>query len=125
MDITGSIQGALNQANQASRLAEAEKAKARKTELDRLRDARRQYIATQEEVAESQALRGARAAGDREQSDGQDARDQYEGHHLLSDDPAAATPRRTPPKALPKGDARPPAVPPDQAGSGQLIDLEA
>lgn len=87
MDISGSIQGSFNQAHQAARLTEAEKARTRKAEQDRLRDARRQYIATHEEVPQTQTLSGSQVNPNREPSDGEDARDQYEEHALLSGSP--------------------------------------
>lgn len=84
MDVSGSIQGSFNQAHQAAHLTEAEKARTRKAEQDRLRDARRQYIATHEEVAQTQTLSGSQVEPNREPSDGEDARDQYEEHDLLA-----------------------------------------
>ena len=124
MDIAGSIQGAFNQANQASRQAEAERAKNRKAEQDRVRDARRQYISTQEEVVQTQTLRGSRVDPDPEATDGQDARDQYEGHRQLTDDVIKSAPARTPPVGR-KVDRTSDSVLPSDDGSGSLIDLEA
>lgn len=124
MDIAGNIQGAFNLANQASRLTEADKAKARKAEQDRVRDARRHYISTQEEVVQTQTLRGSRVDPDREQSDGQDARDQYEGHELLTDEEIERAPARKPPKAAHQDGPQSKDGAADD-GSGHLVDLEA
>jgi hypothetical protein len=114
-DITSGIQGTFNQAHLAGRAAEAENARRRKAEQDRVRDARRRYVTTQEEVAQAQTLRDSRVDADKDGSDGQDARDCYESHQDLAGSDL--------PQASPA--APPHAPPPPDAASGNLIDIEA
>ena len=122
-DISSGIQGTFNQANLASRRAEAEKARARNTEDERVRDIRRRFVTTQEEVQEARDPRGARVNPDKENTDGQDARDQYEAH----DEMTADTPPHDPDaddRSRKPDDERDDATPTDD-DSGNLIDIEA
>lgn len=122
-DVAGNIQGAFNQANLAGRLSNAERSKARKGKEDRVRDAERRFITTQEEVSQAQSLHGRRIESEKEQSDGQDARDQYDAH-----DDMLARLAEHPPKAGADAAGEDASVdlrkPPD-ADSGNLIDIEA
>lgn len=121
VDIGSGIQGTFNQAHLASRRAEADKAKDRRGEEDRVRDARKRFIVVQEEVAQAQTLRGRRVEPDKEQSNGRDARDQYETHDELAAEPAQDDRATDPadPEARQAGDT------PPEAASGHLIDIEA
>jgi hypothetical protein len=121
-DVAGNIQGALNQANLASRLSNAERSKARKGEEDRIRDARQRFITTQEEVSQAQTLHGRRIESEKEQSDGQDARDQYDAHSDM-----LARRAEHPPKVEDDAgdDASGGRTKPPEADSGNLIDIEA
>jgi hypothetical protein len=122
VDIGSGIQGTFNQAPLAGRRAEAEKARDRKVQQDRLRDARRRFITTQEEVRQAQMRRDMRVDPDKDGTSGQDARDQYESHDELTgrdradDKPQAATrenPDQDDEQTTPEDD------------SGHLIDIEA
>ena len=124
-DIGSGIVGSFNQANLASRLADAEKARARKVEEDRLREARRRVISTQEAVDETRALSGRRVEPDKEGSHGQDARDQYEAHG--GSDRADSGDRGEKPAAGERPADASPTEPrrPLDLDSGHLVDLEA
>ena len=121
-DIGSGIVGSFNQATLASRRAEEEKTRARRTEEDRVREARQRFIAAQEEVAQAQTLHGTRVEPDKEESAGREARDQYESHEELERRRRQITPARTPPprQRSPEEETRPAA-----GDSGHLIDLEA
>jgi len=121
-DISSGIQGTFNQANLASRRAEAEKARARKGEDERVRDARRRFVTTQEEVQEARDPRGARVDPDKENTHGQDARDQYDAHDEMT---AAAQQRDRDTDATRQSDQEGDDALPPEADSGHLIDIEA
>jgi hypothetical protein len=120
-DISSGIAGSFNQAAQASRLAESEKARTRRTEDDRIREARKRFAVAQEEVSQTETLRGSRVDPDKEETSGRDARDQYEAHDEFLEHRRQVTPARTPPRQ--KTAPQEPGV--GSGDSGQLIDLEA
>ena len=115
------IAGSFNQANLASRAADVEKNRARLTEEQRLREARKRFAAVQEEVAQTETLRGRRVEPDKEETDGQDAHDQYESHEELS---RRQTKPRKPPQLDLRGRQADQGQAPDSS-SGHIIDLEA
>lgn len=122
VDIGSAISGTFNQATLASRRAEADKARAHAAEEERLREARKRFVATQEEVAQTETLRGMRVEPDKERSEGQEARDQYEAHRELN--------KRRPPPRLEQPSDNPPGPPaetdkPPDSETGHIIDLEA
>ena len=120
-DIGSGIAGTFNQANLAAQRAEVENSRTRKSQQQRTSEARRRYVAAQEEVEEAQTLRGRRIEPDKEGSCGRDARDQYESHDQFTGQQKSAEPH---------GDTSGPADEPipdagDDAESGHLIDIEA
>lgn len=121
VDIGSSIIGSLNQANLASRRTEAEKARARKAEDDRVRDARKRFIITQEEVAQAQTLRGSRVEPDKEDTHGRAARDIYEAHDTLAGQPALKHDKASEAADAAETNQKPLL----EADSGHLIDIEA
>ncbi|NIA20853.1 MAG: hypothetical protein GWP05_02540 [Anaerolineaceae bacterium] len=120
-DIGSGIVGTFNQANLATRRAEAENSRTRKGEQQRTSEARRRYVAAQEEVEAAQTLRGRRVEPDKEETSGREARDQYESHGQLTGRQKSALAEQhtsqTGDEAAGDGG--------DGAESGQLIDIEA
>lgn len=119
VDISSGIQGTFNQANLAARRVEAEKAQKRRTEEERLRDARRKFVLAQEEIEQTETLRGSRVDADKQQSDGRDARDQHEAHDQL-----ASGHEQSEQTENSRAGGREEGPPPD-SDSGHLIDVEA
>ncbi len=120
-DIGSSIAGSCNQSLQASRAVEADRQRLLQTDGQRVRDARQRFIAAREEVEQAQTLGGTRVEADKEESDGEDARDQYVAHEEYDQQRAETPPRRAPQQ---KNEAQ------DQdegsgSGSGHLVDIEA
>ena len=122
-DIGSGIAGSFNQSLQASRAVEAERQRVHQTDGERVRDARQRFIAAREEVAQAETLGGSRVEGDKEESSGGDARDQYEAHEE-SDQRQRGTPARQGPRQKLAAEEQ------DQdegsaSGSGHLVDIEA
>lgn len=120
-DISSGIQGSFNQANLASRRAEAEEARTRRSQDERIRDARRRFITAQEEVQEARDLQESRVEPDKENTRGQDAWDQYVAHDELTADAKAPKRDADDHERRHTGDDD---APPD-VDSGHLIDIEA
>ena len=120
-DIGSGIVGSFNQASLASRVAENEKNRVRGAEDERVRDARRRFIAAQEEVAQTESLRGTRVEPDKEESAGGDARDQYESHDEFEAQRQRVERARTPPR--PQSHVDESKIEGDD--SGHLIDITA
>ncbi len=127
-DIGSGIVGSFNQAHQASRHAESENARARRSEQSQAREARQRFIAAQEAVEAAQTLRQRRIDPDKDNSAGRDARDQYEAHDELTDErrrrqddaPTQAAANSA------EASAQPPGEPDSNDNdSGHLIDLKA
>lgn len=120
-DIGSGIVGTFNQANLATRRAEAENSRTRKSEQQRTSEARRRYVTAQEEVEAAQTLRGQRVEPDKEETSGREARDQWESHDRLSGRQESASAEQqisqAADEAAHEGN--------DGAESGQLIDVEA
>ena len=125
VDIGSHLQGTFNQANVAARRTEAERAKGRKAEQDRARDARRRFIDTQEEVAQAQTLPGARGGSQKERSEGLEARDQYEAHDALTAPPPEEQGGQGGRQASDGPADETAESRPTDSDSGQIIDLEA
>jgi hypothetical protein len=120
-DLGSGIAGSFNQSLQASRAVEADRQRVLQTDGQRVRDARQRFIAAREEVEQARTLGGARVEADKEESDGEDARDQYVAHEE-SEQRQAETPPRRGPKQRPETDEQ---VEKSGGGSGNLVDLEA
>lgn len=120
-DIGSGIAGSFNQSLQASRAVEADRQRVHQTDGQRVRDARQRFIAAREEVEQAQTLGGARVEGDKEESAGRDARDQYESHEEF-DRRRLGTPVRKGPPPRRLTDEQD-----EDSGddSGHLVDIEA
>jgi len=120
-DIGSGIAGSINQSLQASRAVEADRQRVLQTDGQRVRDARQRFIAAREEVEQARTLGEERVEADKEESDGEDARDQYVAHEQSERQRANTPPRRKPQQ---QNETAEPAE--DSAGgSGHLVDLEA
>jgi hypothetical protein len=122
-DLGSGIAGSFNQSLQASRAVEADRQRVHQTDGERVRDARQRFIAAREEVEQAQTLGGTRVEGDKEESAGGDARDQYELHEEF-DQRHLGTPTRKGPRQRRETDERKEGSG-DGSGSGHLVDIEA
>jgi hypothetical protein len=120
-DLGSGIAGSFNQSLQASRAVEADRQRVLQTDGQRVRDARQRFIAAREEVEQARTLGGARVEADKEESDGEDACDQYVAHEESEKRQAETPPRREP---QPKKE-RDEQAEDSEGGSGHLVDIEA